>query len=314
MQQNRTGMTWPAYTTRAAVAQAAERLERGILEAGLVEALLLRNSTGRSELQDARIVAELVDALAADQRPDGSWQGDVAATAETLLLLRRLGAAHEPAESALAWLRGRCRADGGYPVRCTPALHRAGLCPHFMPALPAVAPRSIRLGPLRLPLGQLLATDDAVRFRGGTLALAALLAWRHDDWRLREHCRALVRLQAVNPPQLAEIGGLGALASTTFALHHATVPGWRAAGQALAVALTRWQRPDASWPELPMLAAAEVILPPLERGRADALLLRSVRLVAEQLVVAGFGEPPDVQESSRMYLAWRVIVAALGDG
>ena len=132
---------------------ARDRAEAAIAASDAVDAVIARREAGRARPDDDALTEQHVAELAAGQRDDGSWDGELVRTAEILLLLHDLvapdgdGAAAKGrtdgseraratatpvVERGMAWLRGRRRRPGCYGEGCTPERHAEALCHHFM--------------------------------------------------------------------------------------------------------------------------------------------------------------------------------------
>ncbi|HZD80321.1 MAG TPA: hypothetical protein VE646_09820 [Actinomycetota bacterium] len=130
--------------------------------------------------------------ILARQDPDGSWGGDLAATAEAAWQLLDLGMSPDaPAlRRALDWLYTRRDAGGAYAEGCTPARHEQGVCEHYLTGFfsPGAADEPQEIA---LPNGQSISSDASARLLASERALRTVLRIKPDDLRARDSVSGL---------------------------------------------------------------------------------------------------------------------------
>lgn len=299
-----------------------ERVEAYLDDAGGVDALLYRFEAGRTGPDDGATARNWIRRVLSEQDRDGSWGGDVVATARSLVVMHAVGAAAGLREvdpgvgRAVAWLRSRQGAPGRFAAGCTPAEHEAGVCHHHLGAFFAVAPPEEELDELVLDQGAVVRGDRDCRFAGSALALEALLRWGRGGEDVRLHRYGLRRVLersglpgGVSPT--ATLVGLGALLRASS--HDAAD---RAAAATAIGRLAGQQLGDGSWSGVDVFQAVDVLLLALETGvaveAAAPPLRHATRLLATtQQEDGGWGAREPVRKS---LIAWRALRHAARHG
>ncbi len=247
-----------------ALTEALAAAETWLFDRDAPESVIGRAEAGLPEREDgdaARWVRRIVHL----QSADGSWDGELTATAKALLTVRELMDARGLRERApgigraLDWLQARRRVPGAWTDGCSPDRHRLGICHHFMggffsPAPPAVPVEAV------LRTGAAARSPREARFLASATALRSLLAWRHSpgtDSRLHlQGLRHVVHRWSEPIPELSPAGLLAAV----HALLGSTEPEDRAAAEhGLGIVAGR-QRGDGSWVGADPFQALEVFL------------------------------------------------------
>lgn len=216
-----------------------------------------------------------IHGLLVEQGVDGSWDGDLLRTAESLLTiqeLRRSAGLLEQDPSlglALDWLRRRQGAPGAWTDGCSEDRHRLGLCHHFMGGFFSPGPPEVPFEEARLRSGSPVRGDREVRFAASAVALRAGLAWerRSGDTALHlEGLRRIVRLWSEHQPV-----GLSttAILAAVHALIEAGTPQDDAAATQGLLAVAGKQRGDGSWVDADAFQALEVFGAAVDRGVAQ---------------------------------------------
>ena len=226
------------------------------------EAEIAAHEAGIADSDDeaARWVRRVLD----DQGPDGSWGGDLCATAAALLLVREIRQAAGLKEQApgigrgFDWIRGRRGEPGAWSDGCSPDRHGRGLCHHFLGGFYSPAPPDAAISSFALASGAPVTGDTEARFVASTMALLCLLSWGQEGQDARLHLDGLARVVAVwenrPPPGLSAT----ALLCAVHALVDSPDSGHRTSvGAGLRLVAGR-QRGDGSWVETEAFQALEV--------------------------------------------------------
>lgn len=259
-------------------AQDAPEAELAAHEAGVAE------SGAGAKRWIARILSE--------QDADGSWGGDLLATAHSLLTIHELRSAAGVKEQdpgigrAQDWIRSRRGAPGTWADGCSPVRHRQGLCHHFVGGFFSPAPPDDECPESRLPCGARLHSDAEVRLVSSSLALRCMVAWgvRGRDELL--HLEALRRLVLVWGEPPLESLSTGALLAVIHALAASDHEEDRAsAGWGLRVVGSK-QRGDGSWVETDAFQALDVMSAAADAGIVPEQMRRSLWHGARLLIAS----------------------------
>lgn len=302
------------------MSQAVARSEDRLLRADAAEGLMARRELGRPRPDDAELAASLMGGILETQADDGSWDGALVQTADTLLRLRALaavdagasgpGAAERGIARGIAWLRGRQGEPGRYGDGCSAERHRLGLCHHFLGGFFSPAPGTAPIAPLRLPTdGEIEAEPDA-RLAASCIALHALFLLGRDSTDLRLHVEGLRRIVGLWDRWTTELFvptvGLLALRALLAAPQTSATHGALDRGLAM---VRDSQRADGSWPEADIFIALDLLLGAANAGYAghdwNAALKRGASLLgAMQSEDGAWGrESPPL----RTLIGWRVL-------
>lgn len=269
------------------VTDALAKTESLLFQLHVLESFIARREVAGESPDHDEIIGAVAQELLAHQSGDGSWGGDVAVTAETLLLLSDL---HVPAQfvapvaRATQWLRRRRTAPGAYTEGCSSARHADGLCEHFAGGFFSPGPAERSLAGTRLASGLTFSTDSDARLGLSCLALQAVRRWSKPTTDDLLHLDALARianlaLRSGGPP-LAMSALITVLATLT------TAPRRGQFINSLHGALTRLagsQRADGSWPDAEPFHVADTFLQAVQSGYGspvfDASLARTARLL-----------------------------------
>ena len=243
------------------------------------------SGTAESEEGARRWVRRFLD----DQATDGSWGGDLASTARTLLTLRELREAASLREQdpgigrALDWLRRRRGAPGAWTDGCGEERHARGICHHFAGGFFSPGPPELRLQDERLHAGAEVTGEADVRFAASVTALRAVLAWGEPGGDAALHLAVLRRLVGQESPSPAELGATALLEALQGLLQSPSDDDRAAAEGGIAAAAGR-QRGDGSWVGLDPFHALEVFGRAARREiapeRATRALWHGARLLA----------------------------------
>ena len=211
------------------------------------EAAIAAHETGRAESPEGarRWVRWIVD-----RERDGTWNGDLLATASALLTIRELREAaglkeQDPAIGrALDWLRRQRGGPGAWTDGCTPSRHRQGFCHHFATGFYDPGPA---VSAVELPSGARPVGPAEARLAISCEALRCMLLWRAPSTDDRLHLEALRRLVRRWPEQVPEGLTTTALLAAVRALTCSEAgPDRDTAAVGLEIAAMR-QRGDGSW-------------------------------------------------------------------
>lgn len=301
----------PVLLNRA-LERTAEFLKR---RSGAV-ALIARAEIGRASDDDQAEGKRLIRSVLDEQSPDGSFDGDLARTAQTLMEMREIARAAGLGEvdpgigRALDWLRSRQGQPGRWSDGCSDERHAAGLCHHFLGGFFSPAPPDAALEPLTMSCGVTLDADGDIRFVSSCLALSALWRWDAHAPDAGLHLDGVQRALAQATPPVVELSpetmleGLGTLLDAPVASDAAT----ETAVRHLEDLATR-QLGDGSWTNVDVFHALDVLLRAAARRlvtvAATGALDRSARLLAS-------AQQPDGSWGSeaadrRALLGWRAM-------
>jgi hypothetical protein len=264
------------------------RTQEQLFQIQVLESFVARRESGDELDEDAEIIADVARALLSDQTADGSWNGNLALTAEALLLLADLPLPADvltPVAKAEQWLRARRRTEGAYTEGCSPERHRAEICEHFAGGFFSPGPRSQDFSNTRLTNGLRFATDTDARLGLSALALRAVRQWSRSTRDDLIHLQALARVAngLLRQPKT----GIGMPASLEVLSALTAAPRTGEFIMVLHSALTRlagMQRADGSWPDAEPFHVADLYILALRSGYAspvfDAALTRTANLLA----------------------------------
>lgn len=226
------------------------------------EAVIVTHEAGVAEDQAEarRWVRRLLD----DQDTQGSWAGDLTATAGTLMTVEEIRTAaslkeQDPAIGrALDWIRARRSVPGAWSDGCSPDRHRVGLCHHFLGGFFSPAPPEVPLEGTALRNGVTATTDAEARFVASATALRCMLPWTRATGDARLHLEGLRRVVDLWPEQSpAGLSTLSLLAAIHVLLQSPVAADRAAAGRGLRLVGGK-QRGDGSWVDIDPFQALEV--------------------------------------------------------
>jgi hypothetical protein len=291
---------------RALAASEAWLVEQDAPEA---EVASHEGAIARSDKGARRWVARILN----DQDADGSWGGDLLATAEALLMIHELRTAARLKEQdpgigrAHDWIRARRGSPGSWADGCTPDRHGQGLCHHFIGGFFSPAPPDHECAETRLRCGARLLGDPEVRLVSSALALRCVMAWGAGgrDERLHlEALRRLVRIWPESPPSGLSAGALLAAIHALTVSHHDEDRQTAELGLRL---VGGKQRGDGSWVETDAFQALDVMSAAAQAGIAPDQMRRSLwhgarLLIASQQSDGSWGNDHGAR---RALIAWR---------
>jgi len=325
--------------------RALDRLEASFLEERSPEALIARREAGLWSSEDETLAAMLASELVGRQQADGSWDGDLCATAHAVVLLAELGPSVErgpipsAVERATDWLHSRRGAPGRFGDGCTPDLHRLGFCHHFLggffaptfEARDASGPHNERdphddRDPLdergasdppespdpavRLPCGAEFAPGPVASLVASCAALLALLKWGRVGPDARLHLDGVRRLLLVDPREVPGLVPLEAIPALVHVLLAAPERGDADPAVRRGLGrLTQVQRADGSWPEMDALCVLDVLIAASRAGHGNDAVAASLRRGAGLLAVTQRDEGTWERNGSawRSLIAWRTL-------
>lgn len=301
--------------------RALARTAGALLATNAAEAVVARHQAELSTPEDAELAATQADRLLGEQEADGSWGGDLLATAEALLLLSDLVSAGAPASEgeavrrALSWLRGRRSAPGRFGDGCTAERHRLGFCHHFVGGFFAPVPPQATSKEVVLGSGARLRAGSAALLAASCVALQSVLRRGIDGVDAQLHLDALRRLIRLDPREARALLPIEVLPATLAALVEAPATAEnRAAIERGLGRIVQSQRADGSWPELDTFYILEVLLAAVERGYRKASLEAAIRRAAGLLAVTQ--QPDGTWERGalprRTVIGWRTLRYAVG--
>lgn len=300
-----------------ALERTAEFLEK---RSGAV-ALIARAEIGRAgdddELEGTRLIRSLLD----EQSRDGSFDGDLARTAQVLMEMREISNAAGLSEvdpgigRALDWLRSRQGQPGRWSDGCTDERHAAGLCHHFLGGFFSPAPPDAALEPLDVSCGITLEEDGDIRFVSSCLALRALWRWDAHAPDAGLHLDGVQRALEQATPPVVELSPETALEGLVTLLDDpdASDAGLETVVHGLEDLATR-QLGDGSWTNVDVFHTLDVLLRASERGLVTGAVARALDHSARLLASA---QQPDGSWGSeaadrRALLGWRAMRWAAG--
>lgn len=245
---------------------------------------LSRRDTGRGAPE---LAGHLRGDLRARQEADGSWDGDLVTTVETLWRLLELGLpADAPAVSgALTWMYGLRDQEGSYGAGCTPARHEQGICEHYIGGFFSPGPAD-EAQEVTLSNGQAVTSDAGARLLISERALRCALRARPDDARASASIAGLKGL-----PLFLEYGGTFTPAVLVGAVQAlAWVPGVALPElEAGLETLGSAQEDDGAWPNVEFFFLLEALLEVDHAAARDMLLRAAPRLLDTQHKYGAWG-------------------------
>jgi hypothetical protein len=300
--------------------RALERLEDGLLDAPIVEAVIARREAGARRPADERNAAALTHELCRFQDADGSWGGSLVRTAEALLLMHAL--TPDPDDRVRAgvsrageWIRTREGIEGAFGEGCDPARHSAGLCSHVLAGFFSPAPASADLTGLTLAVPARFGSDADARLGASCVALLALLHWGFSGADIEVHLASLRQLVSGDSLGGLPDGSAGGFVAAVTALLAAPPDDARAAAVRAGIArLLRMQRADGSWPGADTFHVLDLLLRASAQGlggdAVDGAIQRAVEMLA--LLQRADGSWGRETGSERMLVGWRALRHAVG--
>jgi hypothetical protein len=248
-----------------------------------------------------------------EQDADGSWGGDLIATAQALLMIHELRTAASLKEQdpgigrAQDWIRARRGMPGTWADGCSPDRHRLGLCHHFIGGFFSPAPPDHVCPETRLRCGARLQGGSEVRLVSSALALRCLMAWGPGGRDERLHLEALRRLVVVWPDAPPADLSTGALLAAIHALAASDQEEDRKAAEWGLRLVGGKQRGDGSWVETDAFQALDVMSAAADAGVAPEQMRRSLwhgarLLIASQQSDGSWGRDHGAR---RALIAWR---------
>jgi hypothetical protein len=296
--------------------RALERTAGFLERRGGAGALIARAEIGRAAEEDEGEATRLIRERLDKQAADGSFGGNLARTAQTLMEMRDVSEAAGLGEvapgvgRALDWLRRRQGQPGRWSDGCSPDRHAAGLCHHFLGGFFSPAAPDAALEPLELSCGIEVESDGDIRFVSSCLALRALWRWSSHAPDAGLHLDGVLRAMEQPEAPVVRLSPETALEGLATLLAAPAPPdaALQRAARDLEDLATR-QLGDGSWGNVDVFHALDVLLRGLEQGVAiDAAaraLGRSARLLAS-------AQQPDGSWGSegaerRALLGWRAM-------
>jgi hypothetical protein len=258
--------------------------------------ILGRRALGIPEEADEAHARDIVAAMAADLRPDGSVAGGAVPTIWRGHKLLDLGApADEPGvQRIVAWLWERQGQPGAYGEGCEKARHQQRICEHYVQGFFAAAPVEQRLAPITFPNGKVFRAEPAARFAiscfGLRLALRAGAGDRPGVVQHLESLRLLAEQWTVWTGYFAPdviVAGLHALAHGGGA--------YRPTVATLVDLMSAHQGADGLWPNIDPFAAIEALLA-AGSPRAHEVIRRAAPALVERQRADGAFGPTAQQE------------------
>jgi len=284
------------------IAEAAARAHAALMAESALEALIARRHTAAWTADDELVAADLVRELCQDREPDGSWQGSVSRTAETLLLAYDLvGAADSEIDPV----------TGGHTFTdeaAAKAWHEAftllgpGIAWVFARMMEP-APATVDLTGLELDAGARFLSDRDARVGIAALSVAALSAWGTRHAALDTAVETLTRIVRLDPRDRSDISSVGAACIVTALAVTPSDAARDALPDAVAM-LARMQRSDGSWSDGDVFFILAALLR-VPDNSAQPLIARSAALLAMlQDADGGWGRQATAQ---RLLIGWRTL-------
>lgn len=303
----------PTQMTPNSVDRALAACQAWLADQDTPEAEIAAHEAGIAESGDAaaRCVRRILD----DQAQDGSWGGDLCATAVALLLIRELRRAADLKEQApgigrgFDWIRSRRGQPGAWSDGCSSERHERGLCHHFLVGFYSPAPPEVVIPDFVLPGGAPVTGDTEARLVGSAMALHCLLSWGEEGKDARLHLDGLARLVIVwenrPPPGLtatALLAAIEALVDSPDRRHR------RAVEAGLRLVAGR-QRGDGSWVETDAFQALEVFTAAAEAQVTPQQTRRALWHGSRLLVSTQHGDGSWGREegSRKALIGWRTL-------
>jgi hypothetical protein len=235
-------------------------------------AIIAASEHGAGDAEAARrAIRRLVD----EQDDDGSWGGDLLATAEIMLTIQELRSAAELVERgpelgrALDWMRSRRGVPGAWSDGCSPDRHSRGLCHHFAGGFFSPGPPEVPFEDATLRSGARVSGDLEVRFVASALALRSLLTWEAGGTDTRLHLETLRRAVAAWGEHAPDgLSNTSLLAAVHALVYSSASADWDAAATGIRLVGGR-QRGDGSWVDTDAFQALEVFGAAADVGIAE---------------------------------------------
>jgi hypothetical protein len=277
------------------------------------EAALVAHAAGVAE-SDA-VARRWIGRILADQQTDGSWDGDLVRTAESLLAVHELRSAADVVEQdpgigrAHDWLRSTRGLPGTWADGCSTERHLLGLCHHFVGGFYSPGSPDEPLEGVRLRCGSRVAGDGEVRLVASVLALRCFLgagSTGRDDLLHLASLRHLIRVWTEDRPEHLSTS---ALLATVHALIASPTEQDRVMAEIGLRVVAGKQRGDGSWVDTDPFHALDVIATAAAAGidseRTRRALWHGARLlVSTQQADGSWGSDHGAR---RAWIAWRTL-------
>lgn len=291
---------------------AQSRTQDHLFQLHVLESFIARRELEGGTPEDDEIVGAVGDELLSHQSTDGSWGGNLGATAEALLLLSDLHVPSRfatPVARAEQWLRKRRSVPGRYNEGCDPERHAESLCEHFAGGFFSPGPPDRDFSGTRLGNGLVFGSDRDARLGLSALALRAVRYWSRSTMDDLLHLDALARV-AHRALRSGKTSSMACLITMLAALTAA--PRRPEFINVLHGALTRLagvQRADGSWPDADPFHVADVFLLAIQRGYGSPVFDAALTRTAEMLALTQHPDGtwgPEIG-SPRLLSGWRTL-------
>jgi hypothetical protein len=295
--------------------RALDRLEDALLDAPLLEAVIARREARVAGDEDRAHTRALAHELCSFQDEDGSWGGDLARTAEALLLVNALALDGDAevgptVSAAAAWIRGRMAKPGAFGEGCDPARHEAGLCNHALAGFFSPGPPNADFSGLTLAVPARFGADAEARLGVSSIALDALLrcgvAGGFTDAHLAS-LRKLVSGEALVPAKSPMVAGL--VAALGALIESPPNDRTRSAVERGLARLLGMQRADGSWPGADLFHVLDMLERASAKGFGGKPVDAAIQRAVEMLVLLQRGDGSWGRETGpeRMLVGWRAL-------
>jgi len=301
----------------ARLAAAAQSVGRWLGSWAVLESLVMRREAGDDTATDGEHVNALALELAGSAEADGSWNGSVLVTSESLHLLADLGvAAVEAGRAGSTWLSARMTEAAEDAAGCRPELHVLGLCVHGRGGFIEAGPAEGRGFGRELSTGGQFGTARSACFGVSCHALGSVLRWGvgapAERW-----VESLARVLPFLDPSSSPDVDLASYACAVSALATGESEAGRAAAADGARQLASLQRGDGSWPGVDVFHVLWALLGAAGSGAAaaGASIARAADLLASQLGADGsWGRQTGPARTLTGWRALRYAAARAGAG
>ncbi len=272
-------------------------------------AVLTRQLAGQSQSGDPVLKQHLVRERRRQTRMDGSVNGSLLATAQTVSELLELDCPpdHAAIVRTLGFVLSRQDAPGHFGEGCDPDRHAVGECRHALTGFFSPASKDDEFRPMRFPSGIVIDREEDARCAASCYALEVVLRAREDRRpAVQKHIESLLGLQSLwDMSDRRWTSDVRALALTALA---AAPFQYRADARERAAPFIESQTDDGLWADADILHVADAVSRFTAPEARRAVRRAWPSLFERQMADGSFDSDPE-----RTFIAARVLAGSVDD-